>query len=80
MVKIFSSRLKRFPKTLFSLSRCRISRAKDSGDLLSRLPVHTDARDEEGYSGDAIPREGKILAQICVLGGGQWVIYIGKSH
>jgi hypothetical protein len=37
----------RFPKTLFVLSRCRISRAKGSGDLLSRSQMHVGGRDEE---------------------------------
>ena len=59
-----SSRAGRFPKTLFALSRCRIPKAKDSGDLLFCLPVHADARDGEDYGGGTVAREGKILTQI----------------
>jgi len=59
-----SSRIGRFPKTLFALSRCRIPKAKGSGDLLSCSPVHIDARDGEDYSGGAATREGKTLTQI----------------
>ena len=64
------SHAERFPKTLFALSQCRTTRAKGSGDLLSHSPVHADARDEEGYSGGAVAREGKTLARIGIFGGG----------
>ena len=63
-VKILSSRTQRFPKTLFSLSLGRIVRTKGFGDLLFRSPVHTDARDEEGYSGGVKARESKTLPRI----------------
>ena len=59
MVKNLSSRAERFPKTLFALSRCRITRASGSGDLLSRPPVHADARDEVDYDGGAAVRRCK---------------------
>ena len=59
-----SSRAGRFLKTLFALSRCRIPKANGSGDLLSRSPVHADARDGENYGGGTTVREGKILTQI----------------
>jgi hypothetical protein len=36
----------RFPKTLFTLSRCRIAEDDDSGDLLSRSLMHVDEQDE----------------------------------
>jgi hypothetical protein len=79
-VKTLSSLVKRFPKILFALSRCRIPKVKGSRDLLSRSPVHAGARKEEGYGGGAIVRRGKILAHLDLSsGGGQWVIYIGKS-
>ena len=45
MAKKMSSRAWCFPKTLFSLSRCRITRASGSGDLLSHSPVHAGVRD-----------------------------------
>jgi hypothetical protein len=45
-MKRASSHEDRFPKTLFTLSRCRI--AEDGGfeDLLSRSQMHADERDE----------------------------------
>ena len=45
VAKKTSSRAWRFPKTQFSLSRCRITRVNGSGDLLSRSPMHAGARD-----------------------------------
>jgi hypothetical protein len=41
-----SSREDHFPKTLFVLSRCRIIEDDGYGDLLSRLQMHVDERDE----------------------------------
>jgi hypothetical protein len=35
-----------FPKTLFALSRCRITEDDGSRDLLSRSQMHIDERDE----------------------------------
>jgi len=64
-----SSRAGRFPKTLFALSRCKIPKAKGSGDLLSRSPVHADARDGEDYGGGAAARSGKTLTQIILIFG-----------
>ena len=64
MAKKMSSRAWRFPKNLFALSRCRITRASGSGDLLSRSPVHAGARDGEDYGGGAATRGGKTLTQI----------------
>jgi hypothetical protein len=37
-----SSREDRFPKTLFTLSRCKITEDDDSGDLLSQSQMHVD--------------------------------------
>jgi hypothetical protein len=39
----------RFPKTLFALSWYRISKAKGSGDLLSRSQMHVGGWDEENW-------------------------------
>jgi hypothetical protein len=81
VVKTLSSCAMRFPKTLLALSRCRIPKAKGSGDLLSCLPVHTGAWDGEGYGGSPAARRGKTLARLDVFSGGdRWVIYIGKSN
>jgi hypothetical protein len=41
-----SSHEDRFPKTLFALSRCRITKDDGSGDLLSQSQMHIDERDE----------------------------------
>jgi hypothetical protein len=41
-----SSREDRFPKTLFALSRCRITEHDGSRDLLSRSQMHIDEWDE----------------------------------
>jgi hypothetical protein len=51
-----SSREKLLPKNLIFLSRCRISKTKDSKDLLSRSQMHADARDEEDYNGGTTTR------------------------
>ncbi|RLM60662.1 putative rhamnogalacturonate lyase B isoform X2 [Panicum miliaceum] len=59
VVKTLSSRVKRFSKTLFALSRCRIPKAKGFEDQLSQSPVHAGARDGEGYGGGAAVRRGK---------------------
>ena len=59
-----SSRVERFPKTLFAFSWCRNPKAKGSEDLLSHLPVHAGAQDEEDYGGGVAARGGKTLTQI----------------
>ena len=64
VAKKTSSRAWRFPKTQFSLSRCRITRANRSGDLLSRSPVHGGARDGVNYEGGAATRRGKTLTRL----------------
>jgi hypothetical protein len=48
-----------FPKTLFALSRCRISKAKGFGDLLSRSQMHVGGRDEENCDGGTVVNRGK---------------------
>ena len=67
MVKNLSSCVVRFLKTLFALSRYRITRMKDSGNLLSRLLVHADARDGVNYCGGAASRRGKTLSRLDVF-------------
>jgi hypothetical protein len=51
---IVSSHMRTLLKTLFALSRCRILKAKGSGDLLSRAQMHVGGRDEENYDGGAV--------------------------
>jgi hypothetical protein len=41
-----SSRENHFPKTLFTLSQCRITEDDGPGDLLSQSQMHVDERDE----------------------------------
>jgi hypothetical protein len=52
------------PKTLFALSRCRISKAMGSGDLLSQSQMHVDGRDEENYDDNAVVSRGKNLTRV----------------
>jgi hypothetical protein len=81
VVKTLSSRAKRFPKTLFALSQCRIPKAKGFKNQLSPSPLHACAQDGEGYGGNTVARTGKTLAPLDVFsGGGRWVIYIGKIN
>jgi hypothetical protein len=46
LTKRASSHEDRFPKTLFALHRCRITEDNGSRDLLSRLQMHVNERDE----------------------------------
>jgi hypothetical protein len=46
LTKRASSHEDRFPKTLFTLSRCRIAEDDGFEDLLSRSQMHADERDE----------------------------------
>jgi hypothetical protein len=46
LMKRVSSHEYRFPKTLFALSRCRITEDDDFRDLLSRSQIHIDEWDE----------------------------------
>ena len=64
-----SSRVRRFPLILFALSRCKITRAKGSGDQLSRSPVHAGVRDETDYEGGVAARRGKTLARVDMFSG-----------
>jgi hypothetical protein len=63
--------------TLFALSRCRISKAKGSEDLLSRTQMHVGGRDEESYDGGAVVSRGENLT--CVGMGLTLAPYIGPS-
>src|SRR5438105_2187078 len=51
----------RFPKTLFALSRYRISKVRGSEDLLSRSPMHVGTRDGVDYGGGAAKRKKQNL-------------------
>ena len=55
----------RFPKTLFTLSRCRISKARGFGDLLSLSQMHVGNGDGVDYGGGATERKIKNLDAFC---------------
>jgi hypothetical protein len=46
LMKQVSSHEDHFPKTLFTLSRCRITEDDGSGDLLSQSQMHVDEWDK----------------------------------
>jgi hypothetical protein len=48
LTKRASSREDRFPKTLFALSRCRITGDDDFRNILSQSQMHVNERDEVG--------------------------------
>jgi hypothetical protein len=54
----------RFPKILFTLSRCRISKTTGFEDLLSRSQMDVDDRDEENYDDDTAVSRGEILTYV----------------
>jgi hypothetical protein len=71
----FEQSRRALPKNLI-----RIAKASGFGDLLSRLSVHTDARDEVDYGGGARARGGKILDRFQVVCGGSWArVYIAAG-
>jgi hypothetical protein len=58
----------------------RIAKASGSGDLLSRLPVHTGARDKVDYGGGASSerwQNPKSVSGVC--GGSRARVYIGGA-
>ena len=67
VVKILSTRARRFPETLFALSGCRIPKVNGSRDLLSNSPMHVGARDGENYGDSAVARRDKTLTQIRLI-------------
>jgi hypothetical protein len=58
-MKSASSHAEGFPKNLIRTLLYRIAKASGSRDLLSRLPVHADARDGVDYGGNASNKSGK---------------------
>src|SRR5438105_4415377 len=55
----------RFPKTLFVLSRCRISKAIGFRDMLSQSQMHINARDGVDYGGGTTKRMRQNLDVLC---------------
>jgi hypothetical protein len=43
--------IEHFPKTLFTLSRHKVVEGDNSEDMLSRLSMHADGKDEVGAAG-----------------------------
>ena len=67
MMTIFEQSRQALPKNLIRPLPVQDREDGFSGDLLSRSPVHTDARDEEDYGGGAAARIGKTLTQIRLI-------------
>jgi hypothetical protein len=70
--------MRTLPKTLFALFKCRISKAKGSGDLLSRSQMHVGGRDEENYEDGAVVNRGES-GNWDELDAGCQVPYVGPS-
>jgi hypothetical protein len=68
-----SSHEYRFPKTLFTLSRCWIAEDDGSGDLLSRSHMHIDERDDVALAAQQQRRQ----KPRCV--GGLWLFVVTRS-
>jgi hypothetical protein len=68
-----SSHEDRFPKVLFVLYRCRIAEDDGSRDLLSRLQMHIDERDEVALALQQWRRQ----KPRCV--GGSWFFVVTSS-
>ena len=64
MAKIDEQSRRALPKNLILPLSVQDPKGEDSGDLLSRSPVHADARDGVDYGGGAAARGGKTLTQI----------------
>ena len=56
MTKIFKQLRRALPKNLIRHLPVQDPKEKGSGDLLSRSPVHADARDGEDYGDGAAAR------------------------
>jgi hypothetical protein len=68
------------PKNLIRPLSYRIAKASSSGDLLSRSPVHTGARDEVDYGGGASSKRWpnpRLISDVC--GGSRARVYIGSA-
>jgi hypothetical protein len=68
-----SSREDRFLKTLFALSRCRITEHDGSRDLLSRSQMHIDERDKVALA--AQHRRRRKTRRV----GGSWLFVLTRS-
>jgi hypothetical protein len=68
-----SNREDHFPKTLFTLSQCRITEDDGFRDLLSRLQMHVDERDEVALAAQQRRRR----KTRCV--GGSWLFVVTSS-
>jgi hypothetical protein len=71
--KQVSNRKDHFPKTLFTRSRCRIAEDNGSGDMLSRLWMHVDERDEVALEAQQQRRQ----KPRCI--GGSWLFVVASS-
>jgi hypothetical protein len=71
--KRVSSHEDRFPKSLFALSRCRITEDDGFKDLLSRLWLHVDER----YEVALVVQQRRRQKSRCV--GGSWLFIVTSS-
>jgi hypothetical protein len=69
-----------FPKIPIHPLPYRITKASDFGDLLSRSPVHADARDEVDYGGDASSERKNLDWFSGICGSSQARVYIGAEE
>jgi hypothetical protein len=74
LTKRASSREDRFPKTLFTLSRCRIIEDDDFGDLLSLSQMHVHERDKVASA--AQQQKGRNLDALLFL----WLLVCYYFH
>ena len=67
VMTIFEQSRRALPKNLIRPLLMQDREDGGSGDLLSRSPVHADARDEEDYGGGVAAKIGKTLTQIRLI-------------
>jgi hypothetical protein len=83
LTKRASSREDHLPKTLFTLSRCRITEDDGSRDLLSRSQMHVDKRDEVASAAAAVAAKPRCVGVFVAVGillfPWRPHVYIGKT-
>jgi hypothetical protein len=76
MMKWLSRHIECFPKTLFTLSCCRITEDDGFGDLVSRSQVHANNRDEA----DLVHSKRKMQKSRCVCEIMGWCFFVWWSY
>jgi hypothetical protein len=72
MEKRSSSPVEHFPKILFTLSWCKITKDDGSGDLLSQSQMHIDDRDEVAL----VAQQWRRRKPRCI--GGSWLFAVAN--